>query len=136
MTPSQLTRLSWIAQLVAAATIGQTLYFKFTAHPDSVKLFTELGMEPHGRLTVAVLELLACILLLTPRRAAYGALLAAGLMAGAIASHLTHLGWQGPRLHLGALALLALACCLFTLMVRRRELPFPKAPRPANRHRG
>ncbi len=36
----------WILRLVPAIILLQTLYFKFTAHPESVKLFTEIGMEP------------------------------------------------------------------------------------------
>ncbi len=40
--------LSWILRIVAAAILAQTLFFKFTAHPDSVAIFTAIGMEPEG----------------------------------------------------------------------------------------
>jgi len=80
------------AQLVAAAILFQTLFFKFSAAPESVYIFTTLGIEPWGRLGSAVAELIAVILLLWPRFAALGALLGLGMMSGAILSHLTKLG--------------------------------------------
>ena len=123
----KLKLLSWIAQIAAAAIMGQTLYFKFTAHPDSVQLFTELGMEPQGRLLIGALELIACVLLLIPSSIVYGALLGSCLMAGAIIGHFTELGWEGPRLQLGALAIVVLLCCIATLLIRRGELPLLKA---------
>ena len=36
----------WICRIAAAAILLQTLYFKFTAAPESVYLFTPLGTEP------------------------------------------------------------------------------------------
>src|SRR5271170_6095243 len=82
----------WVLRLLAADILLQTLYFKFTAHPQSVHLFTVLGMEPWGRIGTGVLELIASILILYPRTTGYGALLGLGLMAGAIFFHLTKLG--------------------------------------------
>jgi hypothetical protein len=70
----------------------QTLYFKFTAHPQSVHLFTELGMEPWGRIGTGVFELVASLLILYPRTTGIGATIGTGLMAGAIFFHLTQLG--------------------------------------------
>ena len=83
---------TWILRLVAAGILLQTLYFKFGAHPDSVDLFTQLGVEPWGRIATGVIELIAGILLLTPTFTRFGALLSMGLMVGAIASHLLVLG--------------------------------------------
>lgn len=119
--------VSWIAQIVAAIIMGQTLFYKFTANPESVQLFTELGMEPQGRLLIGTLELIACILILIPSSIVYGALLGSCLMAGAIIGHFTELGWEGDRLHLGLLAVVTLVCCLVTLVIRRHELPLLKA---------
>lgn len=81
-----------LLRLIAAVIMLQTLYFKFTAHPESVDIFTKLGMEPWGRIGTGVMELVASVLLLINRTVAWGALLAAGLMAGAIFFHLTKLG--------------------------------------------
>ena len=84
--------ISWIAQLVAAAILGQTLYFKFSGAPEAVALFTRLGVEPWGRIATGVLEAITVILLLSPRLAVMGGLLATGAMSGAILLHLTVLG--------------------------------------------
>lgn len=107
--------------------MGQTLFFKFSADPTSIQLFTELGMEPQGRLIIGGLELIACILLLIPSSVVYGAALGAGLMGGAIIGHITKLGWQGDRLSLGLLAIVVLASCLIILWLRKKELPLLKA---------
>jgi hypothetical protein len=88
--PSQ--TVSWILQILAAAILLQTLYFKFTGAPESKFIFQTLGAEPWGRVGTGLAELVASLLLLWPRRAVFGALLAMGLMSGAIASHLTRLG--------------------------------------------
>jgi len=84
--------LYWIARLVAATIMLQTLYFKFTGADESVYIFTQMGMEPWGRIGTGVAELLASILILIPATAWVGAVLALGLMLGAIGSHLTVLG--------------------------------------------
>ncbi|WP_290793547.1 DoxX family membrane protein [Flavihumibacter sp. UBA7668] len=84
--------VQWICRLVAAILLFQTLYFKFTAHLESVLLFTQLGIEPWGRILTGILELLASVLLLLPAFTRFGALLGVGLMSGAIFSHLTVLG--------------------------------------------
>lgn len=82
----------WVFRILAAGIMMQTLYFKFSAHPQSVHLFTILGMEPWGRIGIGILELIASLLILYPRTTGYGALLGLGLMSGAIFFHLTRLG--------------------------------------------
>ena len=84
--------ICWILRLVVAIILLQTLYFKFTASPESVFIFTQLGIEPWGRVGAGIIELIASILILFPKTTAYGALMAMGTMAGAILSHLTKLG--------------------------------------------
>ena len=90
--------LIWALRLVAAAILLQTLFFKFSAAPESVALFSKIGMEPWGRIGTGVLELVASILILYPRTTGWGALLATGLMAGALCYHLNGtlgLKWYG-----------------------------------------
>ena len=116
--------LSWIAQLIAVVILGQTLYFKFSGHPESVQLFTELGMEPEGRIIIGTLELVACVLLLIPSSVTFGAILGSALMTGAIIGHLTVLGWEGERFSLGVLAVVVCAACGLVIYVRRRTVPF------------
>jgi putative oxidoreductase len=84
--------LAWALRLAAAIILLQTLYFKFSAHPESVELFTKLGVEPWGRIGTGVIELITGILLLITPTAFVGGLLALGLMSGAIASHLLVIG--------------------------------------------
>ncbi len=82
----------WILRLLAAVILLQTLYFKFTAAPESIYIFSKIGMEPWGRIGTGIFELIAGILILIPSTTVLGALLAIALMSGAIFFHLTKLG--------------------------------------------
>ena len=84
--------VTWTFQIIAAAILFQTLFFKFTAAEESVYIFTKLGAEPWGRIGSGIVELIAAGLLLSGRFSIYGAGMAIGVMAGAIGSHLTKLG--------------------------------------------
>lgn len=84
--------LRWALRVIPAIILLQTLFFKFTGAPESVWIFTQLGVEPWGRYLSGMLELIAAALILWPRMTRWGALLAAGLMVGAIGAHLTTLG--------------------------------------------
>jgi uncharacterized membrane protein YphA (DoxX/SURF4 family) len=119
------TIASWIFQLVAAVILGQTLFFKFTAAPESVYIFQTIGAEPWGRIGSGVFELIAVILLLIPRAAGAGAVLALGLMAGAIGAHLTRLGIevQGDGGLLFGLAITVFTSALIVAWLRRTEIP-------------
>jgi putative oxidoreductase len=116
---------SWVAQITAAVILGQTLFFKFTGAPESKYIFSTLGIEPWGRIGTGVLELITVILLLNPKTPVLGAVLAVGLMGGAIMSHLTRLGIevQGDHGLLFKLGVTVLVAALVVLFVRRRELP-------------
>ena len=84
--------ISWILRIISALIMLQTLYFKFTGAPESVHLFTLLDMEPCGRISTGVMELIASILILIPKTKIIGAGLGMGLMSGAIFFHLTKVG--------------------------------------------
>src|ERR1700739_618999 len=84
--------LSWVLRITAAIILLQTLFFKFTAAPESVYIFTKVGAEPWGRILSGIIELVAAVLLLVPSFTWLGSMLAIGVMAGAILSHLTVLG--------------------------------------------
>jgi uncharacterized membrane protein YphA (DoxX/SURF4 family) len=84
--------LPWILRILAAVIMLQTLYFKFTGAAESVYIFSKLGMEPWGRIGTGVMELIASLLILYPKTTFQGAVLACGLMTGAIISHLFKLG--------------------------------------------
>lgn len=123
--PRPLAATSWACRLVAAAILAQTLWFKFTAAPESVYIFSTLGAEPWGRLGSGLAESVAVLLLLWPRTAALGGLLAMGVMSGAIGAHLTKLGVevQGDGGLLFALALVTFACGATVALLGRRDLP-------------
>ena len=117
--------VSWLLRITAAVILLQTLYFKFTGAPESIYIFTKVGMEPWGRYGSGVAELIAASLIIFPKTAWMGALLAAGVMAGAIMSHLTKLGIvvQNDGGLLFTLALVVMVCSLITLWSYRREIP-------------
>jgi hypothetical protein len=118
--------VSWALQLVAAGILVQTLFFKFTAAPESVYIFSMLGLEPVGRIASGIAELFASILLLTPWTATLGAVLSLGVMSGAIVSHLTVLGIevQGDGGLLFALAIIVFVSSAIVLFIRRAEVPY------------
>lgn len=113
----------WIFRVLAALIMLQTLFYKFSADPQSVHLFTILGMEPWGRIGTGVLELIASLLILYPRTTGYGAFLGLGLMAGAIFFHLTKLGikFDGDYV-LFLYAVIAFISCAVLVFYYRKEL--------------
>ena len=116
---------SWVLQLTVAGILLQTLFFKFTGAEESVYIFTTLGIEPWGRIGSGVAELAASALLLLPATVTLGAILAMGIMAGAIVSHLTVLGIvvkdDGGLLF--GLALTVFIGSAIILLIRRGDIP-------------
>jgi uncharacterized membrane protein YphA (DoxX/SURF4 family) len=117
--------VSWLLQLVVGGILLQTLFFKVTGAAESVYIFSTLGAEPWGRIGSGVVELVASILLLVPATTPIGALLALGVMAGAIVSHLTVLGIeiQGDGGLLFGLAMTVFVASAVILVLRRAEIP-------------
>lgn len=123
--PTTLSNIGvWALRLIAALIMLQTLYFKFSAAEESVYIFTQLGMEPYGRIGIGAMELVASILLLYPKTTVYGALLAIGLMAGALFFHLTKLGIEvrGDGGQLFIYALLVLLSSITLVLIYRQQL--------------
>ncbi|MDR6805003.1 putative membrane protein YphA (DoxX/SURF4 family) [Dyadobacter sp. BE34] len=120
---------SWLLRLIAAVIMLQTLYFKFSAAPESVYIFSTVGMEPWGRIFVGVLELIASILILIPRTTAYGALIGIGVMTGAVFMHLTRLGIvvQNDSGKLFVMAVIVLITCLVLVYWHRSSISGVKA---------
>src|SRR3954463_16337984 len=85
-------KIVWFLRIVAAGILLQTLFFKFSGAPESIYIFTKVGMEPFGRYGSGVAELIAAILLLVPRTVSLGAALTMGVLAGALFFHLTAIG--------------------------------------------
>lgn len=119
------TIIAWICRVAAAVILIQTLFFKFTAAPESVYIFTKVGLEPWGRIGSGVAELIAAILILIPATTWLGAGLALAVVVGAIFSHLTVLGitvMDDGGLLFG-LALAVAVCSAVLLFLQRRRLP-------------
>lgn len=114
-----------ILRIIIAILFIQTLRFKFTAHPDSIYIFSKIGLEPYGRIGIGVLELIASILILIPRTIWAGALLTFGLISGAVIMHLTQLGIEinndGGKLFYMALTVLILSTLI--LWNQRKNIP-------------
>lgn len=115
--------IPWMLRILATVILWQTLYFKFTAAPESVALFSKLGAEPWGRIGTGIVELIAGFLLLLPATVFIGALLGTGLMAGAIISHILVLGIesQGDGGYLFTLAVIVFICSLALLWIYRAQ---------------
>ena len=114
----------WILKLIAAVIMLQTLFFKFTAAPESVYIFTKLGMEPWGRIGIGTMELVASVLILIPKTTGIGAALGAGLMSGALFFHITKLGLivQDDGGLLFIYALLVFISCISLVVIYRSNL--------------
>ena len=116
--------IHWILRLVVAGILLQTLYFKFTAHPDSVYIFEQTGLGAPGRIGIGIMELVASILILYPRTTGLGSFLGLGLMSGAIFFHLTKLGIEvhqdgGLLFYLGVIVFV---CCLVLLWLNKEQI--------------
>ncbi|WP_036385331.1 DoxX family protein [Muricauda sp. MAR_2010_75] len=115
-------------KVVPAVILLQTLFYKFSAAPESVYIFETLGLEPVGRIGIGILELITAILILVPRTTWLGAVLGLGLMAGAIFSHLTQLGIvvQNDGGTLFILAMVTFIFCGILVWMNRYQIPILK----------
>ena len=116
----------WLLSILAAFLLLQTLFFKFSGSDESVYIFTQVGMEPWGRIGSGVLELIAGVLLLWPKYRIYGAILALGVISGALFFHLTSLGIEimDDDGQLFYYALTVFISSLILLLMRKNDLPF------------
>lgn len=130
---------SWVCRIVAALILLQTLFFKFTAATESVYIFTKLALFIHtyvpfvsinvvevsGRIGSGIMELIAAVLLLTPRFVWAGAVFAMAATGGAIAGHLTFLGIevQGDKGLLFFLAIAVFVTSAIALSLHRMQIP-------------
>ena len=48
---------------IVAFILLQSLFYKFTAHPQATYIFTTLGIEPYGRIGIGIAELIVSVLL-------------------------------------------------------------------------
>jgi putative oxidoreductase len=117
--------ISIVLRVIVAGILLQTLYFKFSAQPESVALFTKLHAEPFGRIGAGIAELITSILLFIPRTRLFAAIMGMGTMAGALMAHLTVIGIvsdnDGGFLFILALSVFAL--CAIIAFLHKDEAP-------------
>ena len=111
--------ISWALQIIIAGLFPMFGLNKLIGNESAVALFSTLGVEPWGRYATGGFEVIAAILILVPRLVVYGAGLTAGIMLGAIFSHLTVLGIDG----MFVMAVLLLIAADVVLLLRRNEWP-------------
>src|SRR5688572_18046149 len=107
-TPGKALNIAlWTLQvLVALALVGAGLG-KLSGSPDMIALFDTIGIGQWFRYVTGALEVLGALLLIVPGTTALGAVLLAGVMAGAVVAHLTVLH-TAPTVSLVLFALTAL----------------------------
>jgi uncharacterized membrane protein YphA (DoxX/SURF4 family) len=113
----------WVLRLVPAIIFLQMLYLNFTAQPESVQLFTRIGIEPYGRIGTGIFELIACLLILIPRYTGYGAILGLMMMTVALYIHLTRIGiyFNGDPF-LFIYAIVTFVCCALLIFINKTSL--------------
>ena len=116
--------LSWVAQVIVVVILGQTLLYKFTDAPQVVELFAKLNMGPIGYKLIGFFELAACVMLLIPKSAIWGAILSWGVMSGAILGHITKIGFAGELGIMAGMAIVAWLLSSFIIYLRCEQVAF------------
>ncbi len=116
--------INLVLRLIVAIILLQTLYYKFTAHPDSVYIFSALGVEPWGRIGLGVVELITSILILFGRTKLVGMILSLGIILGAIGSHFLVIGINvsGDGGTLFMLAIIVFVCSSIYLLLNKNDI--------------
>ncbi len=116
------TFLHWLLVIVPVIVVAPPAITKLIGAPGAEKLFSQLEMEPVGRILIGLIELLCVLLLLIPHFAIYGAILCLGVMVGAVIAHTTVLGFGGSMLGFFFSGLLAAVSCLGLIYLRRDQV--------------
>jgi len=82
----------WTLQIAAAGMFLMVGFLKLSGNPQLVGLFEAIGLGQWFRYLTGTLEVAGAILLLIPRTSGLGALMLAGVMAGAVMTHLFVVG--------------------------------------------
>lgn len=130
--------MNWIKHILALALAAAMLFMGLQKFGAENIVFSTIAQntgiaffEPQFRLFSGVLEVLAGLLMLLPRTRGAGALLASGIVAGAVVFHLTP--WLGtkvalavgaePTYQLFIMALVFLVLALINLVLYRKAVP-------------
>ena len=89
-TPGKaLNIMLWTLQVLVALTFVAAGSGKLLGSPDMIALFDAIGVGQWFRYVTGLLELVGALLLIVPGKIAFGAVLLACVMAGAVVAHLT-----------------------------------------------
>jgi uncharacterized membrane protein YphA (DoxX/SURF4 family) len=116
--------LQKLPYLIIAVVLLQTLSYKFTAHAESVALFSQINLfglpEVYGRLGVGIVELLVSIGLFIPYLRRISLVGVVALMSGAVYFHTSSIGFEGDNLPLFISGLVALGLSLILLLKKNK----------------
>jgi uncharacterized membrane protein YphA (DoxX/SURF4 family) len=82
----------WVLQIAAAGMFLMVGFFKLSGNPQMVGLFEAIGLGQWFRYLTGALEVSGAFLLLIPRTSGLGALMLAGVMVGAVLTHVFIVG--------------------------------------------
>jgi putative oxidoreductase len=82
----------WVLQIAAAGMFLFVGFLKLSGNPQLVGLFEAIGLGQWFRYLTGTLEVVGAFLLLIPRTSGLGALMLAGVMVGAVVTHLFIVG--------------------------------------------
>jgi len=77
----------WVLSVLPALLLAFSASMKFIQPPSVAEMFAHLGWSERSVVPLGILELTCALLFLIPRTAVLGAILLAGYMGGAIATH-------------------------------------------------
>ena len=84
--------LLWVLQIGAAGMFLMVGFLKLSGNPQLVGLFEAIGLGQWFRYLTGTLEVAGAFLLLIPRMSGLGALMLAGVMVGAVVTHVFIVG--------------------------------------------
>jgi putative oxidoreductase len=118
---------SWICRVTVVIILIAALFSKFAGAEKFIYIFAKIGLEPWGRYSTGLAELIAAVSLLIPRFVWAGALIAIGVITGAMVSHLVILGpvVQGDGGRRFGLAVVVFLCSVVTVFLYRHQIPHP-----------
>lgn len=115
---------SLLLRITISAIFLQTLYYKFNAHPDSIYIFSKLGVEPYGRIGLGIIELVISIFLLFPKSKYFSIVFSILILIGAIMSHIFIIGISinGDNGKLFFIACFSLLLALILFLLHFKEM--------------
>ena len=109
-------------KLIIAIIFIQSLFFKFSGHPQAIHIFSTLNMEPFGRIILGCVELICAFLLFIPRFSLLATIGSLALMLGAVFFHLTTdlgiiVNWNGESDYgkLFSMAVIVIILCVMLI---------------------